>query len=547
MHHHQAGTGSVLVNSGHLHLESGDIDCAASEAQSAFALGEEKHDQILMARARILQTTVELARAKEQLGENPDVSLHANRAVRYAEEAIELAKHTQNRRLLAEAYIAHGSTAADEFFEEWETARDYADRATALLDEDDRDRLLKELNELKSKFLRSDCIDRRLRLWSIGEVGNKTFQQIHEEFAELVIPKVWLKSGKNVTVVAHKLSVSPKKIRRILPDWEQLRRSASDIKAHTLTHLDHYLVEFERNCERAGGQVHWARDADEADTIAIQLIRQYVGEGPGIEVIKVKTMTSDEVQMNAALEAAGITPIETDLADMIVQMGHDEPSHIVVPALHKNRFKVAEIFRRTMNLPELTDAPEDLANAARIYLRDRFLRVGIGISGANFAVAETGSVCVVESEGDGRMCVTMPDVLITLVGIEKVVPTFLGLEVFLQLLPRSSTGERMNPYNSFWTGVAPGDGLSAFHVILLDNGRTRNCTTSVNVRRWPAFAAAPASTLAPFTVKPAAMPMVPSTRGRSARSFRRNCRTWNTRVRCPMLRRYAAHAMKSVP
>jgi len=216
MHHHQAGTGSVQVNSGHLHLESGDIDCAASEAQSAFALGEEKHDQILMARARILQTAVELARAEEQLGENPDVSLHANRAVRYAEEAIELAKHTQNRRLLAEAYIARGSTAADEFFEEWETARDYADRATALLDEDDRDHLLKELNELKSKFLRSDCIDRRLRLWSLGEVGNKTFQQIQEEFAELVIPKVWLKSGKNVTVVAHKLSVSPKKIRRIL-------------------------------------------------------------------------------------------------------------------------------------------------------------------------------------------------------------------------------------------------------------------------------------------------------------------------------------------
>ena len=191
-----------------------------------------------------------------------------------------------------------------------------------------------------------------------------------------------------------------------------------------------------------------------------------------MEVIKVKTMTSDEVQMNVALEAAGITPIETDLADMIVQMGHDEPSHIVVPALHKNRFEVAEIFRRTMNIPELTDAPEDLTNAARTYLRDRFLRVGIGVSGANFAVAETGSVCVVESEGNGRMCVTMPDVLITLVGIEKVVPAFQDLEVFLQLLPRSATGERMNPYNSFWTGVAPGDGPSAFHVILLDNGRT---------------------------------------------------------------------------
>jgi len=257
-----------------------------------------------------------------------------------------------------------------------------------------------------------------------------------------------------------------------MPDWQQLRQAASDIKAHTLAHLDHYLVEFERNCERAGGTVHWALDADEANAIAIRLIRQYGGAAPGVEVIKVKTMTSDEVQMNVALEAAGIVPIETDLADMIVQMGHDEPSHIVVPALHKNRFEVAEIFRKTMDLPELTDAPEDLTNAARSYLRDRFLRVKIGLSGANFAVAETGAVCVVESEGNGRMCVTMPDVLITLVGIEKVIPTFQDLEVFLQLLPRSATGERMNPYNSLWTGVTPGDGPTAFHVILLDNGRT---------------------------------------------------------------------------
>lgn len=254
-----------------------------------------------------------------------------------------------------------------------------------------------------------------------------------------------------------------------MPDWEALRQSASDIKSHTLAHLDHYLVEFEKNCTRAGGTVHWARDADEANAIAIRLIQQHGGD----EVIKVKTMTSDEIQMNSALEAAGILPIETDLADMIVQMGHDEPSHIVVPALHRNRFEIRDIFRRTMNQPELTEQPEELAAAARRYLRDRFLRVKIGISGANFAVAESGAVCVVESEGNGRMCVTLPDVLITLVGIEKIIPSFSDLEVFLQLLPRSATGERMNPYNSLWTGVAPGDGPQAFHVILLDNGRTK--------------------------------------------------------------------------
>lgn len=256
-----------------------------------------------------------------------------------------------------------------------------------------------------------------------------------------------------------------------MPDWEQLRQAASDIKTHTLAHLDHYLEQFERNCEQAGGKVHWARDADEANTIAIALIKQYSGEHAA-EVIKVKTMTSDEIQMNEALERAGIRAYETDLADMIVQMSGDEPSHIVVPALHKNRFEVREIFREQMGLADLGDQPTDLTDAARHYLREKFLRVKIGISGANFAIAETGSICVVESEGNGRMCVTLPDVLISLIGIEKVVPTFQDLEVFLQLLPRSATGERMNPYNSFWTGVEPGDGPKEFHVILLDNGRT---------------------------------------------------------------------------
>jgi L-lactate dehydrogenase complex protein LldF len=254
-----------------------------------------------------------------------------------------------------------------------------------------------------------------------------------------------------------------------MPDWELLRDAASAIKAHTLKHLDEYLVEFERNCELAGGKVHWARDADEANKIAIGLIQAY----GATEVIKVKTMTSDEVQMNPALEAAGITPYETDLADMIVQMGHDEPSHIVVPALHRNRFEVRDLFREKMGRPELSEQPEELTGAARTFLRDRFLRVKVGISGANFAIAETGSVCVVESEGNGRMCVTLPEVLITLVGIEKVIPKFADLDVLLQLLPRSATGERMNPYNSLWTGVHAGDGPKAFHVILLDNGRTK--------------------------------------------------------------------------
>ena len=254
-----------------------------------------------------------------------------------------------------------------------------------------------------------------------------------------------------------------------MPDWEQLRDSAQQIKRRVLANLPGYLEQFEAACTAAGGQVHWARDADEANQIVTGIIQSH----KQTEIIKVKTMTSDETRLNVALEAAGITPWETDLADLIIQLGHDKPSHIVVPALHKNKSEIRQLFLEKMNLTELGDKPEDLAAAARTYLRERFLRVKVGFSGANFAVAETGSVCVVESEGNGRMCVTLPDVMITMLGIEKIIPSFNDLEVFLQLLPRSATGERMNPYNSIWTGVTPGDGPKEFHVILLDNGRTK--------------------------------------------------------------------------
>ena len=253
-----------------------------------------------------------------------------------------------------------------------------------------------------------------------------------------------------------------------MADWEELRDAAHAIKEHTLRHLDFYLEQFETNCTRAGGHVHWARDADEANGIVVGLLR----ERGHTEVVKVKTMTSDETQLNVALQAAGIAPHETDLADMIVQLGEDEPSHIVCPALHRNRAEVREIFVNKMKRGDPGETPEDLAAAARAYLREKFLRVKAGFSGANFAIAETGSICVVESEGNGRMCLTLPETLITMLGVEKLIPTFNDLEVFLQLLPRSATGERMNPYNSIWTGVTPGDGPREFHVVLLDNNRT---------------------------------------------------------------------------
>lgn len=253
-----------------------------------------------------------------------------------------------------------------------------------------------------------------------------------------------------------------------MPDWQSLRDAGQKIRAHALAYLDVYLEQFEERCTAAGGHVHWARDAAEANRIVVKLAQNATGR-----VVKVKSMTTEELGLNRALESAGIQPIETDLAELIVQLGHDRPSHIVVPALHKNRHQVRELFARAMNLPDLGDRPEDLTEAARRYLRQQFLSTPVAISGGNFLVAETGSVCIVESEGNGRMCLTLPQTLISIAGIDKVLPRFRDLEVMLQLLPRSATGEPMNPYNSLWTGVHPGDGPQEFHVVLLDNRRTQ--------------------------------------------------------------------------
>ncbi|HUX44836.1 MAG TPA: lactate utilization protein B [Terracidiphilus sp.] len=251
-------------------------------------------------------------------------------------------------------------------------------------------------------------------------------------------------------------------------DWQQLRAAAAAIRDHVLDHLGDYLEQFETRCTAAGGVVHWATDAAEARAIILRILR----EEQASEVIKIKTMTSAEIQLNPALEAAGIAASETDLAEIILQLGHEEPSHIVVPSLHLNRAQVREIFARRMDLPQLSDDPRALTAAARTWLRRKFLTVPTAISGANFLIAETGAVAVVESEGNGRMCLTLPRTLITLAGIEKVIPRFADLEVMLQVLARSATGERMNPYTSLWTGVTPGDGPQRFHVVLLDNGRS---------------------------------------------------------------------------
>lgn len=192
------------------------------------------------------------------------------------------------------------------------------------------------------------------------------------------------------------------------------------------------------------------------------------------EVIKVKSMATQEIGLNEHLESQDIDAFETDLAELIVQLGDDKPSHILVPAIHRNRDEIRDIFMDKMpDAGDLTNEPAVLAEAARRHLRHKFLTTKVAISGANFGIADTGSLGVVESEGNGRMCLTLPETLITVMGIEKLLPSFDDLEVFLQLLPRSSTGERMNPYTSFWTGTTPGDGPQNVHLVLLDNGRTR--------------------------------------------------------------------------
>jgi L-lactate dehydrogenase complex protein LldF len=266
-------------------------------------------------------------------------------------------------------------------------------------------------------------------------------------------------------------TIRAKRLRAIgeLPDWEALREAGAAIKARAMATLPEQLERLEESVTRAGGVVHWARDGAEANAIVASITRAHGAR----EVVKVKSITTDEIGLNDALAAEGISAIETDLAELILQLSHDKTSHILVPAIHRNRLEIKALFERTITDEKLGMDASAIAEAARRHLRAKFLSVPVAVSGANFGVAETGTVAVVESEGNGRMCTTLPRVLVTVMGIEKVLPEWRDLEVFLQLLPRSSTAERMNPYTSLWTGVRPGDGPEEFHLVLLDGGRTR--------------------------------------------------------------------------
>src|SRR3954449_800610 len=272
--------------------------------------------------------------------------------------------------------------------------------------------------------------------------------------------------GKATTLIREK------RLRAVseLPDWEALRESGEAIKASTMARVPELLEQFESRVVEAGGVVHWARDGAEANAIVGSIARSHGTD----EVIKVKSLATDEIGMNEALAEQGVPPQETDLAELIVQLAPgDKQSHILVPAIHRNRAEIRALFERTIAQGQsLGNEASAIAEAARLHLRAKFLSVPVAVSGANFGIAETGTIAVVESEGNGRMCVTLPKVLVTLMGIEKVLPQWRDLEVFLQLLPRSSTAERMNPYTSLWTGVRDGDGPQEFHVVLLDAGRS---------------------------------------------------------------------------
>ena len=254
-------------------------------------------------------------------------------------------------------------------------------------------------------------------------------------------------------------------------DWEGLRDRARTIKDETLAHLDRYLEEFAENAERAGAQIHWARDGSEVASIILRLLQEQNAK----RVVKSKSMATEEIHLNAALESAGIDTVETDLGEWIIQLACETPSHIVVPAIHKSKKQIADLFAEKIGI-EPTDDVAQLTSAARRVLRQRFAEADAGISGVNFGVAETGTILILENEGNIRLTTGLPKIHIAVMGIEKVIPRFADLDVFLKLLPRSGTGQRLTAYQSLITGNkkhSDDEGPQEVHIILMDNGRAR--------------------------------------------------------------------------
>src|SRR5690349_6056504 len=255
-----------------------------------------------------------------------------------------------------------------------------------------------------------------------------------------------------------------------LPQWEELRQIGSDIRLHTIENMDVYLTRLEEKVNAAGGHVHWAQTAEDANRIVLQIAKEHHVK----TVVKSKSMATEEIGLNHALEQAGIQAIETDLGEYIIQLAGTGPSHIIVPAVHLKKEEIAALFSEKLDINAPTD-PVELARIAREILREKFLNADIGISGGNFLIAETGTLVLVTNEGNGRMCTTMPDLHVAVVGIDKVIPDWESLTVFLKLLARSATGQKLSTYTQFITGPRRADGEfgpKEFHLVLLDNGRS---------------------------------------------------------------------------
>ena len=253
--------------------------------------------------------------------------------------------------------------------------------------------------------------------------------------------------------------------------WEEWREEARNIKIHALEHLDYYLDLLYERVTAAGGHVHFARDAAQANAIVAEIARSRQVK----IATKSKSMVSEELDLNRTLEAAGVEVFETDLGEYIIQLADETPSHLVAPALHKTKEQVSELFHEKLGVP-LTDDIEEMAKVARETLREKFLTADLGISGANFLVAETGTLVIITNEGNGRLCTSAPRIHIGITGMEKVIPSMQDLTIFLRLLPRSATGQRLTSYVSMVSGprrAEDEDGPEEFHLVLVDNGRSR--------------------------------------------------------------------------
>ncbi|MBS1856259.1 MAG: iron-sulfur cluster-binding protein [Acidobacteria bacterium] len=256
-----------------------------------------------------------------------------------------------------------------------------------------------------------------------------------------------------------------------LPDYQELRTQANALKKHAIENLDYYLEEFERNVTAHGGKVVYCKDATEVSDFVLSLARE---KGSRL-IVKSKSMTTEEVDLNERLEHHGLESVETDLGEYILQLAHEKPYHIVAPALHKTRYDVADIFEKNLHVPRETVVEKQTA-IARAVLRQKFLEADIGISGANFLVADSGAVVIIENEGNARLTTTAPKIHIAVAGIEKVIPRAQDVATFLKLLARSATGQLLSVYASFLSGPRrPGevDGPEEFYVVLVDNGRTK--------------------------------------------------------------------------